>query len=48
VAFYRASQGNAMPTIKLFRRHDLKDAPLIALAGLGVGIFASILVGALV
>jgi hypothetical protein len=37
-----------MPTIKLFRRHDLKDAPLIALAGLGVGIFASILVGALV
>jgi len=37
-----------MPTIKLFRRHDLKDAPLIALAGLGVGIFAAILVGALV
>ena len=36
-----------MPAVNLFRRHDLKDAPLIALAGLGVGIFASILVGAL-
>ena len=35
-----------MPAVKLFRRHDLKDAPLIALAGLGVG--SSILVGALV